>query len=82
MTTGDNQQVRAAVVEVSDPKRHRSLLKSSVQYLYPIEIRDEDIADVPTTEEESVTVSQVNLNHISCQEAEGKERIKAKTQLT
>ena len=69
MTTGDNQQVRAAVVEVFDPKRHRSLLKRNVQYLYPIEIRDEDIADVPTTEEESVTVSQVNLNHLSCQEA-------------
>ena len=55
--------MRAAVVEVSDPKRYRSLLKRSVQYLYPIEIRDEDIADVSTTEEGSVTVSLVNLNH-------------------
>ena len=60
------------MVEESDPKRHRSLFKRSVQHLYPIEIiiiRDEDIAGVPTTEEESVTVSKINLNHISCQEA-------------
>ena len=60
LITGDDQQARAAVVKVSDPKGHTSLLRRSVQHLYPIEVRDEDIEDVPSTEEESVTVSQVD----------------------
>lgn len=60
LITGDDQQVRAAVVKVSDPKGHTSLLRRSVRHLYPIEVRDEDIEDVPSTEEESVTVSQVD----------------------
>ena len=54
------------VVKVSDPKGHISLLRRSV---YPTEVRDENIEDVPTTEEELVTVNQVDSNHRSCQEA-------------
>ena len=60
LITGDDQQARAAVVKVSDPKGHTSLLRRSVRHLYPIEVRDEDIEDVPSTEEELVTVSQVD----------------------
>ena len=45
------------VAKVSDPKGHISLLRRCV---YPTEVRDEDIEDVPTTEEESVTVNQVD----------------------
>ena len=35
--TGDDQQVRAAVVKLLDLKRHTTLLRRSVQHLYPIE---------------------------------------------
>ena len=69
LITGDDQQVRAAVVKVSDPKGHTSLLRRSVRHLYPIEVRDENIEDVPTTEEESLSVSQVDSNRRPCREA-------------
>lgn len=69
LITGDDQQVRAAVVKVSDPKGHTSLFRRSVRHLYPIEVRDEDIEDVPSTKEESVTVSQVDPSSRPCREA-------------
>ena len=69
LITGDDQQVRAAVVKVSDPKGHTSLLRRSVRHLYPIEVRDENIEDVPTTEEESLSVSQVDSNRRPRREA-------------
>ena len=58
------------VVKVSDPKGHVNLLRRSV---YPTEVRDEDIEDVPTAEEESVTVNQADSNHRSCQKAARRE---------
>ena len=69
LITGDDQQVRAAVVKVTDPKGHTSLLRRSVRHLYPIEVRDENIEDVPTTEEESLSVSEVDSNHRPRREA-------------
>ena len=69
LITGDDQQVRAAVVKVSDPKGRTSLLRRSVRHLYPIEVRDEDIEDSPAIEEESVTVSQVDSNRRPHREA-------------
>ena len=69
LITGDDQQVRAAVIKASDPKGHTSLLRRSVRHLYPIEVRDENIEYVPTTEEESLSVSQVDSNCRPRQEA-------------
>ena len=69
LISGDHQQVRAAVVKVSDPKGHINLLRRSVWYLYPIEVRDENIEDVPTSEEKSVTVSLVDPSRRPHQEA-------------
>ena len=66
LITDDDEQVKAPVVKVSDLKGHTSLLRRSV---YPTEVRDEDIEDVPTTKEEPVTINQVDSNHRSCQEA-------------
>ena len=61
LVTDVDQQIRSAVVKVSDSKGHTSLFRRNTQHFYLIEMRDNDIEDVPTTEDESVTVSQVKL---------------------
>ena len=61
LVTDDDQQIRSAVVKVSDSKGHTSLFRRNAQHFYLIEMRDDDIEDIPTTEDESVTVSQVKL---------------------
>ena len=83
LATDDDQQVRSAVIEISDWKGRTSLLRRNVQHLYLIEVRDEDIEDVPTTEEESITVSQVKLiQTTNLTEATDKERRSIKVQNT
>ena len=81
LITGDDQQVRAAVVKVSDPKGHTSLLRRSVRHLYPIEVRDEDV-ELPTTEDESVTESRDVPSCRPCREAARREESRCKTQVT
>ena len=57
LVAGDDQQVRAAVVKVSDPQGNTRLLRRSVKHLYPIEVRNEDIEESPTpNNEKAVTV--------------------------
>ena len=84
LATDDDQQVRSAVVKVSDSKGHTSLLRRNAQHLYLIEVRDEDIEDAPTTEEESVTVSQAKLiQTTNLTEATRRgEALRCKTQVT
>ena len=48
LIAGDDQQVRAAVVEVSDPQGNTRLLRRSVKHLYPIEVRNDDDEESPT----------------------------------
>ena len=84
LVTGVDQQVKFVVVKVSDSKGHISLLRKNAQHLYLIEVRYEDIEDVPTTEEESVTVSQAKLIQTTnlTEETRRGEALKCKTQVT
>lgn len=53
---GDDQQVRAAVIKVSDPQGNTRLLRRYVKHLYPIEVRNEDVKElIPVTTEETIT---------------------------
>ena len=57
LIVGEDQQVRAAIVKVSDPQGNTRLLRRSVKHLYPIEVRnDTEESQTPNKEENTVTV--------------------------
>ena len=60
LIVGEDQQVRAAIVKVSDPQGNTRLLRRSVKHLYPIEVRnDTEESQTPNKEENTVTVHSV-----------------------
>ena len=58
LIAGDDQQVRIALVKVSDHQGNSRLLRKSVKHLYPIKVRNKDTEEsqTPNNEENTVTV--------------------------
>ena len=66
LITGDDQQVRVAVIKVSNPPGNTRLLRRSVRHLYSIEVKNEDIKELMSVStEETVDLQEESATQIN-----------------
>ena len=66
LITFDDQQVRAAVIKVSNPPGNTRLLRRSERHLYLIEVKNEDMKELtPVSTEETVDLEEESATQIN-----------------
>ena len=72
---GNDNQIRAARVSVTDPQGGTKLLRRSIKHLYPIEVNSQEDSSVPQSKDQDVSGYAPSNSSGSALQPEGQEDV-------